>query len=85
MRVESGLFEEIGSELRLLEEEVPELSQESSVNDCENGKEVVLEGAYVVFSVVESEYVWGYDLVSDIPVPLDDTLVFGTDFVINIL
>ena len=38
-----------------------------------------------MFSVVESEYVWGYDLVSDIPVPLDDTLVFGTDFVINIL
>ena len=28
-------------------------------------------------------YVWGYELVSDIPVLLDDMLVFGADFIIN--
>ena len=44
---------------------------------------MVLEGAYGALRGVASVYVLGYELVSDIPVFLDDTLVFGAELVIE--
>ena len=44
---------------------------------------MVLEVSYGVFGDTLLVYVWGYDLVSDITFFLNDTLVFGTDLVIN--
>ena len=42
-----------------------------------------VEGVYVKFSGIASVHVWGYNLVSDIPVFFNDTLVFGTDLIID--
>ena len=44
---------------------------------------MVLECEISAFGGVELVYVWGYDLVSDIPVFLDDMLVFCADLVID--
>ena len=44
---------------------------------------MVLKGADGAFGGIAEMYVWGYDLVSDFPVFLCDTLVFRADFVIN--
>ena len=49
----------------------------------EDGEEVVFEGAYGAFSGVALVHVWGYEVVSDIPVFLNDTILFSDDFVIN--
>ena len=44
---------------------------------------MILEGAYGTFGSVVLVYVRGYELVSDITVILNGTLVFGADFIIN--
>ena len=44
---------------------------------------MVLEGAYFIFVRVMLVYVCCYNLFSDLPVFLDDILVFSTDLVIN--
>ena len=44
---------------------------------------MVLEDVYVTFGGILSVYVWGYKLVSDIIVFLDDTFVFGTYLIID--
>ena len=44
---------------------------------------MVLEGAHCAFSGVTSVYVYGCELVSDIPVLLNDTLVFSAELVIG--
>ena len=48
-----------------------------------DGEGVFLEGAYDAFSGVAPVHVWWYELVSDLPVFLDDTLVFGDDIIIE--
>ena len=44
---------------------------------------MVLGGAYGMFSGVVSVYARRYELVSDIPILLNDTIVFGADFIID--
>ena len=44
---------------------------------------MVLEGAYGVFSNVTSVYVWGYELVNDLPVILNETLLFGAGIIVD--
>ena len=44
---------------------------------------MLLEGAHIAFVGVALVYVWGYDLISDLPVLLNDTLAFCTDLVIK--
>ena len=44
---------------------------------------MVIEGAYGTFSEFLLVYVQGYELVSDLPVILNVTLVFGANFVVK--
>ena len=44
---------------------------------------MVLEGAYGVFRNVTLVYVWGYELVIDIPAIRNDTLEFGAGLVVD--
>ena len=44
---------------------------------------MVLKCADGAFGGVAEMYVWGYDMVSDLPVFLCDMLVFSADFVIK--
>ena len=83
MRFESFLSEEIEGEIRLLEEEVPEVFREGVVNAYEDGKEVVLEVLYGTFSGIVTLYVRGHNLLSYMPFILDDMLVFGAESVIK--
>ena len=83
MSVESGLSEESEGGLHFFEEEATEVFWGGFVDEREDGKGVVLEGAHGTFSGVLLVYVRGYELVSDLPVLLDDTLVLGADFVID--
>ena len=76
-------MEEIEGDLCLSEEDVLEIFLEGVVDYHEDGKEVVLEGEYGTFISVASLHVCGYKMVCDIPVFLDDTIVFDTELVIN--
>ena len=44
---------------------------------------MVLEGAYIAFCGIASVQVLGYELLSDLPVFLDEMLVFYADLVIK--
>ena len=80
--VESDLSEEIKGVIQLIYKEIPEVFWEVVVDAHKDGNEVVLEFADGVFGGVAEMYVRGYELVSDLPLLLNDTLVFSADFII---